>query len=108
MQVENHKEGVPFEYYENLFKNLDPQDAASRTGLNFDGKAFTVPLAEAVYTIFWPEYAISADREDAFALKSLPTQTFMLRYLLEGKAVESKGSFKTFREKDSMSRWLVG
>ena len=98
MQVENHKEGVPFEHYVNLFKNLDPTEATARTGVAFDGKAFTVPLADAVYTIRWPDYAISADKEDAFALKSLPPQTFLLRYLLEGKKVASTGTFKTFRE----------
>lgn len=98
MQVENHKEGVPFEHYVNLFKNLNPQETVSRTGTAFDGKAFTVRLIDAEYTISWPEYAISADKEDAFALKSLPTQTFLLRYLLEGKAVAAKGEFKTFRE----------
>ena len=32
MQVENHKEGVPFEYYVNLFKDLTPAEAAARTG----------------------------------------------------------------------------
>ena len=98
MQVENHKEGVPFEYYVNLFKELEPQEAADRTGVAFDGKAFTLRLADAVYTICWPEYAISADKEDAFALKSLPTQTFLLRYLLEGRKVAAKGTYKTFRE----------
>ena len=40
----------------------------------------------------------SADREDAFALKALPGQTFLLRWLLEGKNVPAKGQFKTFRE----------
>ena len=98
MQVENNKEGVPFEYYVNLFKGLDPAEAVARTGVAFNGIAFTVRLIDATYTIFWPEYTISADREDAFALKSLPTQTFLLRYLLEGKAVASKGTYKTFRE----------
>ena len=98
MQVENHKEGVPFEYYVNLFKDLNPVEAAARTGAAFDGKAFTLRLADATYTICWPEYAISADKEDAFALKSLPTQTFLLRYLLEGREVAAKGTYKTFRE----------
>jgi len=98
MQVENHKEGVPFEYYVNLFKDLDPAEAQARTGAAFDGSAFTLKLVNAVYTITWPQYSITADREDAFALKSLPGQTFLLRWLLEGKMVSSRGEFKTFRE----------
>lgn len=98
MQVENHKEGVPFEYYVNLFKDLDPAEAQLRTGADFDGSAFTVRLVNAEYRITWPEYSITADREDAFALKSLPGQTFLLRWLLEGKSLPARGEFKTFRE----------
>jgi len=98
MQVENHKEGVPFEYYVNLFKNLEPAEAAARTGTAFDGEAFTVRLMGTDYRIAWPEYGISSADENAFALKALPPQTFLLRYLLEGKKVEAKGEWKTFRE----------
>ena len=98
MQVENHKEGVPFEYYLGLFEKMDPREAAARTGAAFDGKAFTLRLVNADYTITWPNYSIAADREDAFALKSLPGQTFLLRWLLEGKQMPTKGEYKTFRE----------
>ncbi len=98
MSVENHKEGVPFEYYVNLFAKLDPHEASARTGASFDGRAFTLRLVDATYTITWPEYTTTADREDAFALKALPGQTFLLRYLLEGKAVPAQGQFRTFRE----------
>lgn len=98
MQVENHKEGVPFEYYVNLFKDLDPAEAQARTGAAFDGSTFTLRLVNAEYKITWPQYSITADREDAFALKSLPGQTFLLRWLLEGKMIQARGDFKTFRE----------
>ena len=97
-KVENHKEGVPFEYYVNLFKDLDPAEASARTGAAFDGAAFTLCLMGTWYRIAWPEYAISSEDENAFALKALPPQTFLLRYLLEGKKVEAKGEWKTFRE----------
>ena len=30
MQIENHKEEVPFAHYEELFKKLNPADAAER------------------------------------------------------------------------------
>jgi len=98
MQVENHKEGVPFEYYLGLFEKIDPQEAVARTGAAFDGEAFTIRLVNAEYRITWPDYTITADREDAFALKALPGQTFLLRWLLEGKRNPAKGQFKTFRE----------
>ena len=98
MQVENHKEGVPFAYYEKQFSQLDPEEVQARTGVEFDGKSFSIRMVNAVYTISWPEYAIQADREDAFALKALPGQTFLLRWLLEGKRTPFGGTFKTFRE----------
>ena len=98
MEVVNHKEGVPFEHYVNLFKTLDPAEATARTGAEFDGQAFTVTLLGVNYRISWPEYAISADAENALALSHLPTQTFLLRWLLEGKAMAAKGEYKTFRE----------
>lgn len=98
MQVENHKEGVPFEHYVNLFKDLDPAEAAQRTGAAFDGNAFSLCLLGTQYRITWPEYSISSEVENAFALKALPPQTFLLRYLLEGKKLASAGEFKTFRE----------
>ena len=98
MEVVNHKEGVPFEHYVELFRNLNPEEACARTGAAFDGTAFTLRLVNAEYRITWPEYSITADRDDAFALKALPGQTFLLRWLLEGKAVPARGQFKTFRE----------
>lgn len=98
MQVENNKEGVPFEYYLGLYEKLEPREAVSRTGADFDGEAFTLRLVNATYRLTWPQYTITADREDAFALKALPGQTFLLRWLLEGKRLPAHGEYKTFRD----------
>ena len=35
--VENNKEMVPLEHYVELFRKLDPEEAAARTGCAFDG-----------------------------------------------------------------------
>lgn len=100
MQVQNNKEEVPFEHYAERFHALDPHEATRRTGAAFDEAegAFTVTLLGTDYHIAWPEYAISAADERALALKSLPCQTFLLRFLLEGKQAEPYSDFKTFRE----------
>ncbi len=98
MEIVNHKEGVPFEHYVSLFQNMDPKEACTRTGVDFDGRAFTLRLVGTDYRVTWPMYSISAAQETAFALHNLPAQTFLLRYLLEGKAVPARGEFKTFRE----------
>lgn len=96
MQIENRKEEVPFSYYENLFRDLDPADAIARTNIKWDGKEFYVNLLGQDYAISHPAYAI---RElNGGKLPPLPTQTFLLRYLLEGKAISDKGTWLTFRE----------
>ena len=95
MQVENHKEEVPFAYYEGLFEKLEPAEAAARTGVKWDGKEFYVNLLGVEYAIAHPVYGIRAAGVDSVPL---PVQTFLLRYLLEGKRVSWGGSWKTFRE----------
>ena len=96
--IQNNKEEVPFAHYEALFRALDPDEAALRCGVPFEKGAFTVTLLGEAYVITWPEYTISADNPKAFGLKNIPTQTFLLRYLLEGKKAGPWLSFKTFRE----------
>lgn len=98
MDIQNNKEEVPFSHYLALFEKLDPQEAAQRCGVPFEDGSFMVKLLDAEYRIAWPAYAISADRADAFALQNLPCQTFLLRYLLEGKAPALSLGYKTFRE----------
>ena len=97
MQIENHKEEVPFGYYEEKFKDLDPAEAAARLGsVKWDGKEFYVNLLGRDFAIAHPDYAIRA--LDEKPLPPLPVQTFLLRYLLESKDVAWNGIWKTFRE----------
>ena len=96
MHIENHKEEVPFSYYENLFRQLVPEEAVTRTGVKWDGGEFYVNLLGREYAISHPEYAIRP--LDSGALPPLPVQTFLLRYLLESKQVAWSGEWKTFRE----------
>ncbi len=96
MQIENNKEEVPFSHYEGLFQKLDPQDAVDRTGVKWDGKEFYVNLLGREFAISHPDYAIRP--LDGNNLPPLPTQTFLLRYLLEGKETAWSGQWKTFRE----------
>ena len=96
MQVENHKEEVPFAHYEELFRTLDPAACVERTGVNWDGKEFYVNLLGREFVISHPVYSIRA--MDGGTVPKLPTQTFLLRYLLEGKRAPWCGTWKTFRE----------
>ena len=97
MNVENHKEEVPFAHYEQLFRSLNPQDALTRLNdIGWDGKEFTVTLLGRAFAIAHPDYTIRA--LDGGAIPPLPTQTFLLRYLLESRQVPWNGTWKTFRE----------
>jgi len=97
MQIENHKEEVPFAHYEEKFKALDPGEALTRLPrLRWDGSEFTVNLLGTDYAISHPEYAIRA--LDGGKVPPLPTQTFLLRYLLECRETPWDGQWKTFRE----------
>ena len=96
MQIENHKDEVPFSIYEDRFRALDPAEAEARVGVRRDGKEFYVNLLGRKFAISHPDYAIRA--LDGGALPPLPTQTFLLRYLLESKKVSWCGTWKTFRE----------
>ena len=97
MVVENHKEEVPFAHYEELFRGLDVSDAQQRLpGVKWDGKEFYVNLLGREYAISHPVFAIRAT--DGGKVPPLPTQTFLLRYLLESKDVSWNGEWKTFRE----------
>lgn len=96
MQIENHKEEVPFAHYCERFAALDPQEAAARTGTPFENGAFCLTLLGHPYCITHPEFSISG--EGGTALKSLPAQTFLMRWLLEGKQTAGSRDFLTFRE----------
>lgn len=98
--VENNKEMVPFEHYVGLFEKLDPAEASQRCGVKYDAErgVFTVRLLYVDYEVSWPKFAIRSDAEDGFALKNLPAQMLIIRFLLEGCASVGTGKFLTYRE----------
>ena len=97
MQIENHKEEVPFAHYEEQFRKLELQNIRDRLpSVKWDGKEFYVNLLGREYAISHPECVIRAT--DGGSLPPLPVQTFLLRYLLESKDVAWAGQWKTFRE----------
>ena len=109
MQIENHKEEVPFSHYEGRFMQASPEEILGRLPeAKWDGKEFFLTLLGKHYAIGHPQYHI---REKQWAdvgigpytgnesnQPNLPTQTFLLRYLLEAKSVPFRGSWLTFRE----------
>lgn len=98
--VENNKEMVPFEHYVGLFEKLDPIEAAKRCGVKYDEarQVFAMRLLYVDYEISWPKFSIASEDPNGFALKSLPAQMLLIRFLLEGCASVGSGKFLTYRE----------
>ena len=97
MQIENHKEEVPFSHYESLFRGCDAAEVTARLAdVKWDGKEFYVNLLGREFAISHPDYAIRP--LDGGKVPPLPTQTFLLRWLLEAKQAPWHGEWKTFRE----------
>ena len=61
MEIENHKEEVPFAFYEEKFRGLNPEEATARlSNVRWDGKEFTVRLLGRDFAISHPDYALRA------------------------------------------------
>ena len=66
MEIENHKEEVPFAHYEALFRALNPQAVCTRLpDTQWDGAEFTLRLLGREFAIAHPGYAIRALGEGA-------------------------------------------
>lgn len=104
MEIENHKEEVPFEHYLEKYQSLDPKEAAQRLNILYDalGQKFQLHFMGHLYEVDFPEFDIRAlDKENTqkdILMNSLPAKTFILRYLLEGQYIQGSGRFMTFRE----------
>ena len=96
MEIVNHKEEIPLAHYQARFQASNPREIQERLpGAAFDGEAFSLTLLGKEYRITHPDGTVTAAEASE---PPLPTQTFLLRYLLEGKEVSWGGGWKTFRE----------
>ena len=99
MEIQNNKEEIPFSYYADLFAQAAPAEISSRLGIPFENSTFKITLLGTDYLVRHPESEIVGVDDHIDPKKiPLPVQTFLLRYLLEGKTVPWTGTWKTFRE----------
>ena len=97
MQIENHKEEVPFAHYEEAFRKADPAEIAARLShVRWDGQEFFLTLLGREFAVSHPGAVVRP--VDGGKVPPLPTQTFLLRILLESRDVAWRGEWKTFRE----------
>ena len=104
MEIENHKEEVPFEHYLEKYRSLDPVEAAQRLNILYDAEdqEFRLRFMGHEYAVACPIFAVRPldlpEGEPDLFRSSISAQTFLLRYLLEGQYVQGSGKFMTFRE----------
>ena len=97
MQIENNKEEVPFAHYEELLRKADPAEITARLShVRFDGQEFFLTLLGREYAVSFPDAVVRP--LDGGKVPPLPTQTFLLRVLLESKEAPWLNQWKTFRE----------
>ena len=94
MEIQNNKEEVPFSYYAEQFLKTDPSDVEKRLGLYPENGEYKIGLLGKTYRITKEPKIFDDNGKEP----PLPVQTFLLRYLLEGKTVQAGQGFKTFRE----------
>ena len=107
----NNRDRVPLEHYMAVYAKADPAALAARTGAGWDSENgfFTVVFMDRLYRVTWPGFEITAADEKADdnagsdagcppLLKKGPVRLLLLRFLLEGMALESTGRFLTYRE----------
>ena len=104
LEIENHKEEVPFEHYLEKYRFLDPAEAAERLNILYDAETqkfrfrFMGHSYEAGYPVFDVRLLDAEDDGKDLLMHHLPARTFLLRYLLEGQYIKGSGKFMTFRE----------
>lgn len=89
------KDLVPFSHYLEQFPALDPKEVEERLQIPFIRGAFHFRFLNKSYEISHPVYAI---RGEGFAAAQLPPQTFLLRWLLQGRESAATEQFLSFSE----------
>ena len=97
-EIANNKEEVPLQFYLERFPMIDPEERAEQLGVPFENGAFTVTMLGVTYRIAWPTGEVSSEDPEAIAVRKIPGQIMLLRYLMEGSNALGTGAYKTFRE----------
>lgn len=96
--IPNNQTEVPLEHYRGLFRQLDPQEAADRCGMDFDAAAGvfrTLFLAREI-EISWPELRVT-NAKTGRGLSGYE-EILLARFLTGGRLTGSDGSFLAYAE----------
>lgn len=97
----NNKEEVPWEHYLELYRALDPEEAALRCGVEYDPAqgGFGIRLMGVDYRVSFPDFTVTTDQEGFAALRdTYPAKILVARYLTGGRYTPFGGTFVTYRD----------
>src|SRR3990172_710738 len=77
-------------------REISPYVAAARSGVNFEGKRFRVPLFHRFFLVYYPE--VRVEEENAQAPPPQWTQVLLLHYLLQAKGIPVADEWTTYRQ----------
>ena len=100
--MKNQQTEAPLEYYHAKYMELDPEEAAKRTGLDFDAAAGRFTLCVLGFNMYasWPELNLTPADEQSCpkVLYDFEMQILVARFLIEGADAPTGGKFKSYRE----------
>jgi hypothetical protein len=99
----DNKEKRPLLHYTPLFEALDPAEVTARCNVEFDADSseFMLDFMGRPYRIGFPKFYVhpADENKDYAPLEELhAAQLLIMRYLIEGRYIETQGRFLTFRE----------
>lgn len=97
----NNKEKVPWEHYLELYRALDPEEAALRCGVEYDPSkgGFGIRLMGVDYRVSFPDFTVTTGAEGFAVLRdTYPAKILVARYLTGGRHTPFGGTFVTYRD----------
>jgi len=99
----DNKEKRPLEHYTPLYQALEPREVEERCNVSFDAEKseFLLSFMHRPYHIGFPRFYVRAREQNGLysPLEAIhAAQLLVMRYLIEGRFVETQGGFLTFRE----------
>jgi len=93
---------ITLNHFETIYRNLDPEEIASRCKVSFDGSAFSFNIMGIPHRALFPDFKLlSVEREPLGLVQSVESpyeEILFLRYLCEGRYVEPLGKQLSYRE----------
>jgi len=94
---QSHAE-ITLNHFEAIYRNLDPQEIASRCKVSFDGSAFSFNIMGKAHRALFPDFKLLSLERDPLGLEKPYEKILFLRYLCEGRYVEPLGKQLSYRE----------